>query len=111
MVSKKLNYDEVINLINFNIHNGTQAKIPGIFKLVKDEDRNKLQLKLTDNIMQIIDEHVEMSAYDYQTIYFVQKLTRKLSIKIIENLRKQIKSLKISVDKENSRQSKLRKVI
>ncbi|MHB8339142.1 MAG: hypothetical protein ACYDEE_17135 [Ignavibacteriaceae bacterium] len=111
MVSKKLNYDEVMKLINVNIHNGTQAKIPGIFELIKDEDKNKFQLQLTDNIMHIIDEHVEMSTYDYQTIYFIQKLTRKLSIKIIENLRKQIKSLKISIDKENSIQSKLRKVI
>ena len=110
MVSKKLNYDEVMKLINVNIHNGTQAKIPGIFELIRDEDKKEFQFQLVNNILNIIDERVEMSAPIYRTIYYLQQLTRKLTIWINRKDEKTTREANKIIKLLNS-QSKLRKVI
>ena len=110
MVSKKINYDEVMKLINVNIDRGTQTKIPGIFEQIKDEDKREFQEQLLNNILNTIDERAQMSSQIYQSIFYLQKLTRKLTI-WVNRSDKEITRRANKIIELAQRQSKLQKVI
>ena len=110
MVSKKINYGEVMELININIDRGTQTKIPGIFEQIKDEDKRKFQEQLVNNILNTIDERAQMSSQIYQSIFYLQKLTRKLTVWTNRDDKKIMRRANKIIELAQ-RQNKFRKVI
>ncbi|MHB9012409.1 MAG: hypothetical protein ACYC49_09345 [Ignavibacteriaceae bacterium] len=78
MVSKKLNYDEVINLIDTNIDGDKFTKFPDIYKFIRDEDKSKILSMLLYSILEMIDAQKTISASTYKMVFYIQKLARKL---------------------------------